>query len=211
MKRMLLPLVTAAAISVVGVSAQAQFPVQVTNFMFSGGDPVFPITNDVTFQNLLLTENFADSTSTTLALFDPADPTHTATDMLDTGVLNLETDPLPGLSSPTHGSLTSFVLTGNYDLTNLDIATQFGGPTTNVDVNQAFTASLFPFQSPTAETLINAIDARSGAAYGAGTLALLSTTTGSVVPEPSAAAVGAVCLAGLAGTFVRNARRRRAR
>ena len=92
-------------------AAGGSYSFQVVNDTFSGGDPVFPVTDDLTFTNLQIHETFADGFASILSV--PS---------LDTGTLALETqafyfnDPTGGvLSDPQHGALTSAVLTGALD------------------------------------------------------------------------------------------------
>ncbi len=102
----------AAALLCAG-SASAQTPAQpfawqVSNLTFSGGDPNFPVTDDLTFNNLLLTETFSDNMTTTLTLSDPAG---TAQTTLDSGPTDLISSGFSFVDS-TGGTLSSATLTG---------------------------------------------------------------------------------------------------
>ncbi len=101
----------AAAALLCAHSASAQTPplaFQVTNNTFSGGDPLFPVTDDLTFNNLLLTESFTDGTTTTLTL---SDPNGAMQNMLDSGPTDLVSGGFSFVDS-TGGSLSSATLTG---------------------------------------------------------------------------------------------------
>ena len=123
LKRALTPLLAGVGLVALSTLARAQAPTvafQITNNTLSGGDPLFPVITDVTFQNLVLTE-LIGGTSTPITLFDPA---HTATNMLDTSGNDLESDPfsLPG------GGFTNVTLTGTPDLANLHLEFAPGAP-----------------------------------------------------------------------------------
>lgn len=106
---------------------QAQFEIDNLTFIFNGVPPdqpggngpvslPFDITNDVTLENVRLSETFADGT--TLAVLQPGTS-------IDTGIPSLFTtsfayDPTTG--DPTHGLLVSTSLTGVLDQTSLTIA-----------------------------------------------------------------------------------------
>ena len=185
MKRLLFFLCAGAGLSLLSSGAQAQLSYQVTNLTFSGGDPIYPITDDVTFTSLALTETFQDTATQTISLFDPADPTQTPTSTLDTGVFNLVSSSL-AFTDPAHGRVSSASLTGTFDLTTLGIQTAFGGPITTVTVNPTFTTPLnlssFGLGTPLVFANIVATDATTGTLYSAGTLEV------SGVPEPGAVA-----------------------
>ena len=92
-------------------AAGGGYSFQVVNDTFSGGDPVFPVTDDLTLTGLQIHETFADGFASSLSV--PS---------LDTGTVALETHsfyfngPTGGvLSDPQHGVLTSAVLTGGLD------------------------------------------------------------------------------------------------
>ena len=92
-------------------AAGGPYSFQTVNDTFSGGDPIFPVTDDLTFTNLQIHEKFADGFASILSVPN-----------LDTGTLALETQsfyfngPTGGvLSDPQHGALTSAVLTGGLD------------------------------------------------------------------------------------------------
>ena len=111
-----------AGLIVCGASAQSQVVFQVTNDTLSGGDPNQPVISDIMFQNLALTD-FAGGTATTVSMYDPTDPTHTATNMLDTSGNDLESD---GITLPAAG-FSNVVLTGTMDLTTFQAQTSPGG------------------------------------------------------------------------------------
>ena len=126
----LLGLAAAALLGAGSASAQSApspFNFQVLNNTLSGGDPTFPVTDDVTFTNLQLTENFKDMTSLVVPLSD-----------LDTGAFDLQT-PYDFAGALGHGGLSSAILSGQlsfsgFPLTNtLDLTLQPGlDPATQV-------------------------------------------------------------------------------
>ena len=92
-------------------AAGGGYSFQVVNDTLSGGSPIFPVTDDLTFTGLQIHERFADGFASVLSV--PS---------LDTGTAALETQacyfngPTGGvLSDPQHGALTSAVLTGGLD------------------------------------------------------------------------------------------------
>lgn len=107
--------------------AKAQFEIDNLTFIFSGGadGPVtlpYDITNDVTLQNLALSETFADGFTQSVL------PAGTS---LDTGTISFFSDPFaydPATGDPTHGLLVSATLTGALDQTNLTIAQPNAAP-----------------------------------------------------------------------------------
>ena len=133
----LLGLAAAALLGARSASAQAApFTYQVTNETLSGGDPAFPVTDDLTFTNLLVTETFSGGGTVTLPLSD-----------LDTGLIAEETAPFTFDGSL--GSLQSAVLTGTLDngllpggTQTLSFQTALGGPVTPQLVATNFSASL---------------------------------------------------------------------
>lgn len=141
----LLGLTAAAFLCVRGASAQTQpFAFQVTNLTFSGGDPLFPVTDDLTFNNLLLTENFTDGTMTTLTLSDPSGAAQTT---LDSG----PTDLISSGFSFVDGAgriLSSAVLTGTLGISGFPAASILP-----VDVE---TAPVDPNQIRPSNTFLNA-------------------------------------------------------
>ena len=194
MKQALLTLCAAVGFAAMAFTAQAQNYVEVTNLTFSGGDPIFQITNDVTFNNLSVGASYADGTTASIALFDS---THTAQTSLDTSTISLASDPVL-TDFGAHGGITNLTLTGTFDQTNLDLASALGGPTTNVDVNPNFTTTIGPHVA-----YIYAIDANTGAQYAAGTFSYLNPT-GSPVPEPSSAlALGTISTLTVGAVFIR--------
>lgn len=121
-----------AGVCLGAVQAQAQYAqFEVSNLTLSGGDPVFPVTDNVTFQNLMLSETFADTTTQKVTL-----PTS-----LDAFTL-LADSPIFLTPDPLHGAISSAVLSGNINLFSLTLETTFSGPTTSVSViNSAFSAT----------------------------------------------------------------------
>lgn len=183
MKRALLSLSAVLALSALALAAQAQNYIQVVNNTFSGGDPVFQITNDVTFTNLFATQTFADGTTSQITLFDA---THTAQTTLDTGTIFLESDHTLN-DNGAHGAIQTLTLTGTFDQTNLDLASTLNGSTTNVNVLPTFTTLIGSHVAT-----IYATDAVTGAQYAAGAFSYLGPD-GSPVPEPTTGvALGAI-------------------
>ncbi len=133
-------LAAAGAALLTGSAATAQTaptPVtfQVVNSTYSGGDPTFSVTDDLTFTNLQINEMFANGFSQTLFLNDLA---------------TLNTDPMGGFefsdkfasSSP----LTSAILTGSIGpgpAQTVTLATDLSGNTTSAYVSSNFSANLF--------------------------------------------------------------------
>ena len=205
MKRIAFTLLVGAALCLLNISAQAQLSYQVTNLTFSGGDPIYSITDDVTFTNLALTETFQDATTQTIPLYDPADPTQAPTATLTTGAFNLVSN-IFDFNDPVHGKLASAALTGAFSLTTLGIQTTFGGPINTVTINPTFTTLLNVSALSPKNTLvfanIVATDATSGTVYNAGTLA----ATG--VPEPGMVAFLIAGGVGMASVWKRRANRK---
>lgn len=135
-------------------SAFAQNPpvynFQISNNTLSGGDPVESVTDDLTFNNLLLTETYSDGISTKFTLGS-----------LDTATLFLESP--AALSDATGGVLSTVVLSGTlgrdgFPLTLvLDVTLQqsLGGPTFDQYIGSAFstTLSLTPFSTAPAGSI----------------------------------------------------------
>ena len=136
--------VSAALLTGSAASAQtapAPLAFGIVNSTFSGGDPVFSVTDDLTFTNLQINETFASGFSQTLFLND------------------LNTDPINGVfefsDKFSPGSpLTSAILTGSIGpgtAQNVTLATDRSGNTTSAYVFSNFSASLFgPAQAGTA-------------------------------------------------------------
>ena len=185
MKRILF-LAALSGLALLGASAQAQNPVslQAANFTLSGGDPTYSIASDVTFTNLVLTENFANGTS----VIDPligANGLPTAT--LNTADIFAQTGTF---FDNANGGLTSATLTGGFNTTGVSIVNSFGGASVSAAILPTFSATLTaPSLAPGSVVNINAIDAASGATYAAGTFAL----TPGAVPEPGSIALLAAC------------------
>lgn len=106
---------------------QAQFEIENDTFIFNGAAPgtpggngpvslPFDITNDVTLENLTLSETFMDGFTQSVALPQSS---------LDTGTVFLLSDPFAfdaATGDPSHGLLASATLTGLLDQTSLTIA-----------------------------------------------------------------------------------------
>ncbi len=112
---------------------QAQFEIDNDTFIFNGAGPndpggngpvslPFDITNDVTLENLALSETFMDGFTQTVPLPSAS---------LDTGTVTLLSDPFAFDAvngDPSHGLLASATLTGALDQTNLTIAQPAAAP-----------------------------------------------------------------------------------
>lgn len=128
----------AAALLCAGHASAAPFSYEVDNYTFSGGDPVHPVTDDLTFNNLLITETYTDGFMQSTALGS-----------LDTGVVSLFSPTT--LNTSGHGSLTSAILTGQLGIDSfpstsiLDVSTQYapGGSVSDQCVFTHFSTSLF--------------------------------------------------------------------
>ena len=195
MRSVLLSALAGAGICLLTAGAEAQvIHFEVTNLTLSGGDPTFPVTNDVTFTGLNLQEHFNDGTTGTVDLKIPNDGTVVTS--LDTSTILLESDPF---DFPTpHGGLQFATLTGSFSVTNWTLQNTFGGPSLNATVSSTFSATL---SGPGGFTYIDGTDALNGGKYHAGTLALTAT------PEPGAFAFGLTGLLGIA-SLARNRFRR---
>lgn len=99
----------------VGAQAQSKLSYQVINDTLSGGGADFPVTDDVTFTHLSLTEQFADQYTTMVPLMDLNGAPQTT---LDTGVIELDSA-LFTYPNSTHGTLQSAVLTGQLNISGL--------------------------------------------------------------------------------------------
>ena len=195
MKRALTSLLAGVGLVVLSTFAHAQSTTvafQITNNTLSGGDPIFPVVSDVTFQNLALTE-LVGSVPTSVTLFDP---THTAANTLNTSGNDLESNPfsLPG------GGFSNVTLTGIPSLANMQLEFAPGAPL---------------FASGPLPVLFADFANSAPAGYPAvGQLSLFDTTTGNVitsvniyaVPEPGAMALLVSCGLGFAAAL----RKRRA-
>jgi MYXO-CTERM domain-containing protein len=110
---------------------------QVSNYTLSAGDALESVTDDLTFNNLVITETFGDGSTTALPLGS-----------LTTGDPAAETPAT--LFDPTHGALTSVVLTGTLGIDGfpassfLDVTLQtaLGGATTDQRISTAFSTPL---------------------------------------------------------------------
>lgn len=141
----------AAFLCAAGASAQsAPYTFQVTNGTLSGGAPVECVTDDLTFNNLLLTETFSDGFSIPIFLGS-----------LDTGTYFTETP--ANLLNPVHGALSMAVLSGTLGIDgfpatsvlNVTLQQTPGGPLTSQYIGTAFstTLSLSPFSSAPAGSI----------------------------------------------------------
>ena len=135
----------AALLCASGASAQSGtspfYSFQVTNLTASGGDPVFSITNDLTFTNLQINEVFADSFSQSIVI--PSLSTSTVAEQSSAFFLSGESP--TALTDPIHGKLTTATLTGRVGsgpTTTVNVETAFGGPTTVEQISSTFSANL---------------------------------------------------------------------
>lgn len=128
-----------SALFCAGHASAAPFTYEVTNLTHTPiADPVYAVTDDLTFNNLLITETYTDGFMQSTALGS-----------LNTGDAFLESPAT--LNALGHGSLASTVLTGQVGIdtfpttSTLDISTQytFDGPATTQSVFTNFSASLF--------------------------------------------------------------------
>jgi len=192
-----LGLAAAAFLYAGAASAQtAPFSYQVINDTLAGGDPNSPVTDDLTFTNLLVTETFSGGSTLTLPLAD-----------LDTGLIVEETSAFTFDGS--RGSLLSAILTGRLDngllpgsTQTLTLQTTPNGPLTTQLVATNFSTNLL---------------APSQGGVGVGQFSLLFNgspflgpveITASPVPEASTVvSMGLMLALGLGGLVV--ARRRR--
>ena len=196
----ILSLAALSGIALLGASsAQAQNPVslQAANFTLSGGDPLYSIASDVTFTNLVLTENFANGTSVTDPLIGanglPAAALNTTDIFAQTNTF----------FDNSRGGLTFATLTGGFNTTGISLVTSFGAAPVSAAILPTFSATLnVPSLALGSIVNINAVDASTGAPYAAGTFAI---TAGSV-PEPGSAALLAACGIGLLPFLRRRAR-----
>ena len=139
----------AGLLSASGASAQtapASYFFQVENDTLSGGDPVFSVTDNLTFSNLRINEVFTGGFSQTISLGS-----------LDTNTLDAFSNTF-STSSP----LVSAVLTGSIGsgpAQTVLTQTSLGGPVTPQYVSSTFSASLFgPAQTGTALGTFSLVD-----------------------------------------------------
>ena len=142
----------AGLLSTSGAFAQtpASFSFGVENDTFSAGDPVYSVTNDLTFTNLQINETFAGGFAQTIFLSPLTSP---AGLFAATPISNYEATPAFSTSAP----MTSAILTGSIatfpgqTAQTVLLATDTSGNTTPQYVSSTFSASLFgPAQSGTA-------------------------------------------------------------
>lgn len=176
MKSAVLIALLGASVCLGTVQARAQYAqFEVSNLTLSGGDPVFPVTDNVTFQNLTLSETFADSATRNLTL--PSS--------LDAFTL-LADSPTFLTPDPVHGAISSATLSGNIDLSSLTLQNSFGGTTMFVTVtNPAFSAML---TNPGIGDNVNFAVATSSGTVNVGAFSLVTA-----VPEPGTFAFLAAC------------------
>ena len=135
--KILLPAAFAAAglalLPAPGVFAQTASPsyyFDVENYTLSGGDPVYSVTDDLTFSNLQINETFLGGFTQTISLGS-----------LDTATLFLDSN-----SFTTGAPLTSAILTGSIEpgpAQTISTETSIGGPVTPLYVSSLFSADLF--------------------------------------------------------------------
>lgn len=161
----------------------------VTNLSASGGDPTYSVASNLSFDNLTLRENFSDSSSALVTLYDFS---NTARTSLDTATFDLHSLALDTVDR-THGNLLSAILTGSFSQTTLSILTSFGGTPVPATILSTFSATL-----PIAGNSINiSATGTNGAGYAVGTLD--SAVLNSDVPEP---ATYGVALLGLISVYL---------
>jgi MYXO-CTERM domain-containing protein len=202
----LLGLAAAAFLCAGAASAQtAPYTFQVTNGTLSGGAPIESVTDDLTFNNLVLTEMFSDGFSFPISMGS-----------LDTATFFAE---IPAtLLDPIHGALSSAVLTGTLGIDGfppanvLDVTLQQtpGGPTTDQFIRTAFstTLSTSPFSSAPAGSI--SVGQFSLLAGGNPLLGAAPTEiiVAPAVPEASTVvSMGAMLALGLVGLIVTRRRR----
>ncbi len=123
----------AALLSAPGAFAQTPPPsyyFDIENDTLSGGDPVYSVTDNLTFTNLQINEVFAGGFTQTILMGS-----------LDTSTIGADTN-----SFTTSASLVSATLTGSIGpgpAQTINTATTFGGPATPQYVSSFFAASLF--------------------------------------------------------------------
>ena len=160
----------AGLLSASGAFAQAtpaSFFFQVENDTLSGGDPVFSVTDNLTFSNLRINEVFAGGFSQTILLGS-----------LDTTTLDAFSNTFSS-SSP----LTSAILTGSIgsgQAQTINTQTTIGGPIMPQYVSSVFSASLFgPAQTGTALGTFALIDGNNNV------VSAVNIITPAAVPEAS--------------------------
>ena len=187
----------ACALLGAGRASADPYTYEVDNYTFSGGDPVHPVTDDLTFNNLLITETYSDGFMQSTALGS-----------LNTSDIRLFSPAT--LGAPGHGLLSTAILTGQlgrdgFPATSfLDISTQFapGGPITDQYVFSNFSTSLFgPATSGVSAGQFTLLDENNNPVSGPAEITLTP------VPEAtSAASLGMLVLLGL-GTLAVSRRR----
>ncbi len=150
-----LRLVCGAAVAAAGLlsapgafaqSAPTSFFFQVENDTLSGGDPVFSVTDNLTFSNLQINEVFTGGFSQTILLGS-----------LDTNTLDVFSNTFSTSSPLTSAVLTGSIGSGPAQFVNTQ--TTIGGPVTPQYVSSKFSASLFgPAQTGTALGMFSLVD-----------------------------------------------------
>ncbi len=153
------------------------------NYTLSGGDSTYSVASDVTFNNLVLSETFADSVLVSVPLFNASNIAQTS---LSTTTLDLTSAALSDTSAQ-HGALLSATITGSLSQTSLSILTSFGGTPSTVTVLPNFSATL-PIAASTIN--VNALDS-TGKAYAIGSLDAVKAAS-AAVPEPGTFAIAAI-------------------
>ena len=119
--RALMGLAAAALLSAGSASAQTASPFYaftVNNLTYSSGDPLYSVYDSVNFNNLQVSEVFADSFTQSFALPGSApDPALEAGDSTVSPLLKFL--PGPSFTDSVHGTLTSATLTGNLSFPGL--------------------------------------------------------------------------------------------
>lgn len=220
----LLGLAAAALLCARGASAQTQpLAFQLTNNTFSNGDLIFPVTDDLTFSNLVLTETFTDNTTTILTL---SDPNGAVQNTLDTGPTDLISSGFSFVDS-AGSSLASATLTGILGISGfpptsilpVDVEYGFVDPNAphfpNTYLNAAFSSTLsFPLTpgQPTPGGIgigqFSLVANDPGHNYPAIFTGTINATPNPVPEASTAVSVGLLLALGLGGLVV--ARRRTA-
>lgn len=160
----------AGLLSASGAFAQTPpaFPTfQIENDTFSGGDPIFSVTDNLTFANLQITEVFANGFSLYMPLGS-----------LGTAIPDLYTQELLGSSPLVNAIVTGSIGAGSAQTINTQ--TSIGGPVTPQYVSSTFSASLFgPAQAGTALGMFSLNDASGNV------IQTVNIVTPAAVPEAS--------------------------
>lgn len=205
-------IVPVALIWILGLPAHAGVTVspvniEIANYTFSGGDPIFDVTDDLLFTNLTLTELFTNGTSnqtTTLTLLDPNGNQSSSLDVFS----YLDSSSLLSPAIPDGYTLSSATLTGSFDTTNAATATYTvnGDGTLTVNTQTGFdpsTAGMATILPNFTATLNNPTPGQIVPIYalnsdGSASSHAIGTLDASPAPEPSQVSVLAL-VAGLIG------------